>query len=119
MTRRSEGAWLAIQQSVASAEDGFRLRTRLREPTREVRPSVAGRLALRQWIESLNSVGGARAVIPSVVGRAWTSQLCQTGVDPSHRSSDGYTLAYSRGAAAASPFAGWLVAAASGAEVPA
>ena len=112
-------AWLAIQQSVASAEHGFRLRTRLREPTREVRPNIADRLALRQWIESLNKVGGARAVIPSVVGRAWTYQSGQNCVDPSHRSSDGYTRAYSRGADPASPFAAWLVAAGSGAEVPA
>jgi hypothetical protein len=111
-------AWL-IQQSVASAEHGFRLRTPLRPPTREVRPNVADRLALRQWIESLNTYGGARAVIPGVVGGAWISQLCPNDADPSDCSSDGYTLAYGRDADAASPFAAWFVAATSGTEVSA
>ncbi len=67
-------------------------------------------------IESLTSVGGVPAVVPSVAGQAWITQLCQVGVDPSDPFPNGYVLADTWGAAPPSPLAARLVAAAEGAR---
>ena len=63
-------------------------------------------------IESLTTVGGVPAVVPSVAGQAWITQLCQVGVDPSDPFPSGYTLADTWGAAPPSPLAARLTAAA-------
>ncbi|SDU94731.1 proline racemase [Microlunatus sagamiharensis] len=63
-------------------------------------------------IESLTSVGGVPAVVPSVAGQAWITQLCQVGVDPTDPFPAGYALADTWGAAPPSPLAARLVAAA-------
>ena len=44
-------------------------------------------------IESLTTVGGVPAVVPSVAGQAWVTELCQVGYDPSDPFPEGYTLA--------------------------
>lgn len=44
-------------------------------------------------IEGLTDVGGVPAVIPSVTGQAWITELSQVGVDPSDPFPVGYTLA--------------------------
>jgi proline racemase len=44
-------------------------------------------------IESLTRVGGFDAVIPSVTGQAWITDVSQIGVDPSDPFPAGYTLA--------------------------
>lgn len=44
-------------------------------------------------IESLTTVGGIPAVVPSVAGQAWVTELCQVGYDPSDPFPEGYTLA--------------------------
>ena len=43
-------------------------------------------------IESLTAVGGVPAVVPSVAGQAWVTELCQVGYDPSDPFPAGYTL---------------------------
>ena len=63
-------------------------------------------------IESLTTVGGVPAVVPSVAGQAWITQLCQVGVDPSDPFPNGYALADTWGAAPPSPLAVRLAAAA-------
>lgn len=44
-------------------------------------------------IESLTTVGGVPAVVPSVTGQAWITELSQVGVDPTDPFPRGYTLA--------------------------
>ncbi|MGI3782107.1 MAG: proline racemase family protein, partial [Janthinobacterium lividum] len=63
-------------------------------------------------IESLTTVGGVPAVVPSVAGQAWITQLCQVGVDPSDPFPSGYVLADTWGAAPPSPLAARLASAA-------
>lgn len=67
-------------------------------------------------IESLTAVGGVPAVVPSVAGQAWITQLCQVGVDPSDPFPEGYALADTWGAAPPSPLAARLVAASAARE---
>lgn len=43
-------------------------------------------------IESLTTVGGVPAVVPSVAGQAWITELAQVGYDPSDPFPAGYTL---------------------------
>jgi proline racemase len=43
-------------------------------------------------IESLTTVGGIAAVVPSVAGQAWITELVQVGYDPSDPFPVGYTL---------------------------
>ncbi len=62
-------------------------------------------------IESLTAVAGVPAVVPSVAGQAWITQLCQVGVDPSDPFPNGYALADTWGAAPPSPLAIRLAAA--------
>lgn len=44
-------------------------------------------------IESLTTVGGIDAVVPSVTGQAWITDLSQIGVEPTDPFPTGYTLA--------------------------
>jgi proline racemase len=44
-------------------------------------------------IESLTTVGDSPAVVPSVAGQAWVTELCQVGYDPTDPFPNGYTLA--------------------------
>ncbi|GGF33885.1 proline racemase family protein [Subtercola lobariae] len=44
-------------------------------------------------IESLTTVGGIAAVVPSVAGQAWITDISQVGVDPTDPFQTGYTLA--------------------------
>lgn len=43
-------------------------------------------------IESLTTIGGREAVVPSVAGQAWITDLSQVGLDPSDPFPLGYTL---------------------------
>jgi proline racemase len=43
-------------------------------------------------IESLTTVGGREAVVPSVAGQAWITDMSQVGLDPSDPFPLGYTL---------------------------
>ena len=43
-------------------------------------------------IDAVTSVGSYQAVIPSVTGQAWITELCQVGYDPSDPFPAGYTL---------------------------
>ncbi len=43
-------------------------------------------------IDGLTSVGSYPAVVPSVTGQAWITELCQVGYDPSDPFPAGYTL---------------------------
>lgn len=43
-------------------------------------------------IEELTTVGPYPAVVPSVTGQAWITELCQVGLDPSDPFPEGYTL---------------------------
>ncbi len=47
-------------------------------------------------IESLTTVGGVPAIVPSVAGQAWITELCQVGYDPSDPFPEGYILADAR-----------------------
>lgn len=43
-------------------------------------------------IESLTTVGGIPAVVPSVAGQAWITEMAQVGYDPTDPFPEGYTL---------------------------
>jgi proline racemase len=43
-------------------------------------------------IDAVTSVGSYPAVVPSVTGQAWITELCQVGYDPSEPFPAGYTL---------------------------
>lgn len=43
-------------------------------------------------IEATGDVGGVPAVVPSVTGQAWITELCQVGLDPTDPFPTGYTL---------------------------
>jgi len=43
-------------------------------------------------IDAVTSVGPYPAVVPSVTGQAWITELCQVGLDPSDPFPAGYTL---------------------------
>ncbi|RRR86071.1 proline racemase family protein [Streptomyces sp. RP5T] len=43
-------------------------------------------------IDDLTQVGDIPAVVPSVTGQAWITELCQVGYDPSDPFPEGYTL---------------------------
>ena len=94
-----------------SARLAVHARPRPRRPGRELRAHLDHRLALRQPHRVLTAVGGVPAVVPSVAGQAWITQLCQVGVDPTDPFPAGYTLADTWGAAPPSPLAARLVTA--------
>ena len=56
-----------------------------------VHESVIGSRFLSS-IEGLTTVGPYPAVVPSVTGQAWITELCQVGYDPSDPFPTGYTL---------------------------
>lgn len=43
-------------------------------------------------IESRTSVGGIDAVVPSVAGQAWITDISQVGIEPTDPFPEGYTL---------------------------
>ena len=47
-------------------------------------------------IESRTSVGGIDAVVPSVAGQAWITDITQVGIDPTAPFPEGYTLSDTR-----------------------
>src|SRR5260370_41475377 len=57
-----------------------------------VHESVIGSRFLSS-VDALTSVGPYQAVVPSVTGQAWITELCQVGDDPSASFPPGYTLA--------------------------
>ena len=43
-------------------------------------------------VDATTTVGRHAAVIPSVAGQAWITQICQVGLDPTDPFPQGYTL---------------------------
>jgi proline racemase len=58
---------------------------------RFVHESVIGSRFLSS-VDEVTSVGPYQAVVPSVTGQAWITELCQVGLDPSDPFPAGYTL---------------------------
>jgi proline racemase len=59
---------------------------------RFVHESIIG-TAFASRVESLTSIGGIPAVVPSVAGQAYVTDISQVGLDPADPFPEGYTLA--------------------------